>query len=225
MQFDFKNGKESIVLPWKDLIALRKDYNESDIAGDSNKPIFSSLELLNTTDQGAANAIKATANLRGILKNTKGMLDDEDLAKQKDKFVKEYLAVVHGAPEEKNGRMDDLLFHDRQKNMTYVVKRKRKGVRDASLEYEVISERDGLSLVQVHLLTGRTHQIRAQFASRKMPLVGDGRYGARDKCAIALWSYRLSLTAPSNGERLEFTRVPPESAPWDVFSEEIAALK
>lgn len=91
VQFDFKNGKESIVLPWRDLIALRKDYNESDIAGDSNKPIFSSLELLNTTDQGAANAIKATANLRGILKNTKGMLDEEDLAMQKDKFVKEYL--------------------------------------------------------------------------------------------------------------------------------------
>ena len=147
-----------------------------------------------------------------------------DIAERRG-FEKYYLAVVHGAPEEKSGRMDDLLFHDRQKNMTYVVKRERKGVRDASLEYEVIAERDGLSLVRVHLLTGRTHQIRAQFASRKMPLVGDGRYGARDKCAIALWSYRLSLTNPSNGERLEFTRVPPENSPWDIFGEEIAALK
>lgn len=93
IQFEFSNGKEPIVLPWDDLICMRKDYNQSDIAGDSNKPIYGSLELLNTTDQGAANAIKATANLRGILKNTKGMLDDEDLAKQKNKFVKEYLSL------------------------------------------------------------------------------------------------------------------------------------
>lgn len=81
----------SIVLPWEDLAVVRKDYNESDISGDENTPILNMLELINTTNQGIANAVKATANLRGILKSTKAMLAPEAIKEQKEQFVKDYL--------------------------------------------------------------------------------------------------------------------------------------
>jgi HK97 family phage portal protein len=72
---------------------MRKDYNSSDIAGDDNNAILQSLELLNTAEQGNSNAIKATANLRGLLKNTKGMLNPDDIKRQKETFVKDYLSL------------------------------------------------------------------------------------------------------------------------------------
>lgn len=92
IKFHF-NGQEvrELVLPWEDLAVVRKDYNDSDISGDENSPIFNMLELINTTNQGIANAVKATANLRGILKSTKAMLSPEDIKKNKEAFVKDYL--------------------------------------------------------------------------------------------------------------------------------------
>lgn len=91
IRFTFGGDATKLVIPWEDLAVLRKDYNESDIAGDDNTPILNMLELINTTNQGVANAVKATANLRGILKSTKAMLANEDIKKQKDQFVKDYL--------------------------------------------------------------------------------------------------------------------------------------
>lgn len=85
------DAARSLVLPWDDLAVLRKDYNKRDIGGDDNSPIISTLELINTTNQGLANAVKATANLRGILKSTKAMLSKEDIKKQKDQFVADYM--------------------------------------------------------------------------------------------------------------------------------------
>lgn len=93
ISFAFKGTGEKLVFPWDDLVALRKDYNESDIAGDDNRAILQMLELINTTNQGVANAVKATANLRGILKSTKAMLSDEDIKKQKERFVRDYLSL------------------------------------------------------------------------------------------------------------------------------------
>lgn len=93
IQFDFGGSQNSIVLPWDDLAVIRKDYNRSDIAGDSNIAILNTLDLLKTTDQGLANAIKATANLRGILKSTKAMLAPEAIKAQKDRFVTDYLSL------------------------------------------------------------------------------------------------------------------------------------
>ena len=84
---------QSLVLPWDDLAVLRKDYNKHDIGGDDNRPIFQKLELINTTNQGLANAVKSTANLRGILKSTKAMLSTDDIRKQKEKFVEEYMNI------------------------------------------------------------------------------------------------------------------------------------
>ena len=92
VKFEF-NGRatNSLVLPWEDLAVLRNDYLDSDIFGESNLPILNTLEVINTLDKGAANAVKSTANLRGILKSTKAMLSPEDVKKQKDTFVKDYM--------------------------------------------------------------------------------------------------------------------------------------
>ncbi len=125
------------------------------------------------------------------------------------KVVKEYAAVVKGVPDPEEGEMLDLLYHDPSKNKTFVVKRERRGVRDAKLAYRVVCVKDGLSLVRVRLFTGRTHQIRVQFASRSLPLVGDGRYGDRgggDK--PMLFSFRLSFDHPVSGKSLSFTALP-----------------
>lgn len=129
-------------------------------------------------------------------------------------FEKEYIARVHGIPEPPEGECNDLLFRDRAKNKSYVVKRERKGVKKASLEYTTLktneTENGTVSTVRIKLHTGRTHQIRVQFSSRKMPLVGDGKYGARDgENKLALFCCRLSFKHPSTGEALTFEETPP----------------
>ena len=137
-------------------------------------------------------------------------------------FSKEYLAVIKGCPDEKEGVFKDLLFKDSRKNKSFVVNRERRGVKEASLEYRVLETLHDTSLVLVKLHTGRTHQIRVQFASRKMPLLGDGKYGSRDnKCETALWSCRLSFKHPITGEDVRCTSLPPREYPWDMFEIEI----
>jgi HK97 family phage portal protein len=96
IKFYFSSGT-IMTHSWEDLAVLRKDYNTSDIWGDDNTAIITSLELLNTTNEGMANAIKSTANLRGYLKSTKAMLSDEDRKKQKDNFVNDYLTMTNGS--------------------------------------------------------------------------------------------------------------------------------
>ncbi len=130
-------------------------------------------------------------------------------------FVKEYLAVVHGTPEPKKGIMEDFLFKDSRKNKSFVVKRERKGVKKASLEYEVLETKNGLSLVKIRLHTGRTHQIRVQFSSRKHPVYGDGKYGASDNIPfIALFSHSLTFIEPESGKEMCFTAPLPD---WEFF--------
>ena len=132
---------------------------------------------------------------------------------QNHTFCKEYIAIVHSKPQEKAGEMRDLLFKDSRKNKSFVVKRERKGVKEALLEYELIDsfniENEKFSKVKVKLHTGRTHQIRVQFASRKMPLLGDRKYGADDKFkTIGLWSYTISFNHPKTKELLYFKAEP-----------------
>jgi 23S rRNA pseudouridine1911/1915/1917 synthase len=132
---------------------------------------------------------------------------------REDQFEKEYLAIVHGQPE--GGRLEDLLLRDKARKMTMVVQEEGKGVQPASLRYQVLKRNNGLSRVRIQLETGRTHQIRVQFASRGLPLVGERKYAVlNDDCEIALWSYRLAFTHPATGERMEFTLEPPEIYPW-----------
>ena len=126
---------------------------------------------------------------------------------QQGNLKKEYLAAVLGAPTEKQGELEDLLFHDIRKNKSYVVKRIRGGVKKARLAYRVLAEHPDQSLVQVRLYTGRTHQIRVQFASRRLPLVGDERYGG-GKGDPALWSARITFRHPRKQETLCFQALP-----------------
>ncbi len=134
---------------------------------------------------------------------------------REDQFEKEYLAVIHGCPASPEGTFTDLLLRNKQERKTYVVQEPAKGVQEAILNYQVKATGQDLSRVQIQLITGRTHQIRAQFSSRNLPLVGDRKYAVcDDDCEIALWSYRLSFLHPVTGEKMEFIHEPPEIYPW-----------
>ena len=137
---------------------------------------------------------------------------------QRGAWDKEYRAVLLGAPEQAAGELRDLLYHDPRKNRTYVVDRPRKGVREAVLRYETLAVREGRALLRVTLLTGRTHQIRAQFSSRGLPLAGDGRYGGGGG-EMGLWCARLALPHPRTGEKLALSAPPPAEPPFDRFAD------
>ena len=127
------------------------------------------------------------------------------------KFVKRYKCICHGELDG-NGEMIDILYHDKLKNKSFVVDTKRKGAKEAKLEYWV---RDTvnfngkiLSILEILLHTGRTHQIRVQFASRAHPLYGDGKYGAKDNDKIALHSYKIEFAHPKTNEIVQFVSEP-----------------
>ena len=126
-------------------------------------------------------------------------------AVQEGTMVKEYVAMVHGIPPEA-GDWEDLLWKDSAKNKVFVVRRERKGVKKARLEYKRLREGE-TSLVRIRLHTGRSHQIRVQFSSRGFPLVGDHKYGSRDeKTEPMLFSCCLSF--PYKGRTLRFEKLP-----------------
>lgn len=135
---------------------------------------------------------------------------------REDEFKKEYLAVLHGHPDQPYGTLRDLLARNKAERKTYIVNQMAKGVQEAILDYRVEKQTESLSRVRIQLRTGRTHQIRAQFSGRDLPLVGDRKYSTLDdKCEIALWSCRIGFTHPSTGKWMEFEKEPPSVYPWD----------
>ena len=120
-------------------------------------------------------------------------------------MIKEYFAMVHGTPDE-SGILEDLLFKDSHKNKVFVVKRERKGVKKAKLEYQRLTSGE-TSLVHIRLHTGRSHQIRVQFASRNFPLVGDHKYGSKDNVKLPML-YSCKITFPFKGQTLTFEAYP-----------------
>lgn len=142
---------------------------------------------------------------------------------QSGDYGKVYLAVVHGEPEVMSGEMRDLLYHDKMKNKSFICSKERKGVKEAILNYRALEcveceNGDKMSLVEVTLITGRTHQIRVQFASRRMPLVGDGKYGSRDnRVSCALWSHKVRFVHPVTKKVIECVSVPGGGYPWEMF--------
>lgn len=145
-------------------------------------------------------------------------------------FNKLYLAAVVGelvnacdtADDASSMTLSDLLYHDPHTNKTFVVKKQRKGVKEARLRYRVreSAEFKGemISLVEVELITGRSHQVRVQFGSRKNPLWGDGKYGSRINGDIALFAYKLSFVHPRTQETVDFSLLPENKLPWSLFS-------
>ena len=138
---------------------------------------------------------------------------------QNGDFSKEYLAVAEG--EAPGGEMQDFLYKDSVTNKAYAVKTERRGAKVARLSYMPIGVNNGKTLVNIKLETGRFHQIRAQFASRKMPLVGDKKYGSRDFVSRqpALFAHKISFKL--FGEDYSFSAKPDLSLyPWNLFKEE-----
>jgi len=128
---------------------------------------------------------------------------------QERTMEKVYQAVLLGIPEAPSAVLEDMLFHDKNRNKTYVVERQRQGVKDASLDYEVLQSGGGWTLVKVRLHTGRTHQIRVQFASRKLPLVGDRKYGGKQPgVPLCLWAWKLTFPHPATGRQMTFMQEP-----------------
>lgn len=182
------------------------------------------LSLIHRLDRGVSGVMLVSKS-----KKTAGVL--QAAFSDKEDCIKEYFAVVKGLPD-KEGEHTDLLYHDSRINKTFVVDRMRARVKEARLSYKlmasVIDEADGtpVSLVRIRLYTGRTHQIRAQFSSRRMPILGDGKYGGSDNRiknhAIGLASASISLTLPcGKRERITVRKIPDtELFPWSLFPPE-----
>lgn len=138
-------------------------------------------------------------------------------------MTKQYLCLVHGAPAESEGELRDLLFKDSTRNKTFPVKRMRRGVKEAWLTYRALSPAaptpwGDCSPILVTMGTGRSHQIRVQFSSRGMSLLGDGKYGGSDNgVTVALWSHRIAFDHPRADKRIDVSLVPPSVSPWDLF--------
>ena len=157
---------------------------------------------------------RVVSGLMVLARNAKAA---SELSRQirEDVFKKEYLAVIHGVPAEKEGTLQDLLGRDKARKMTFVTTEPGKGVQEAILHYRTECHTEKFSRVRIELVTGRTHQIRVQFASRGMPLVGERKYAVlEDDCEIALWSCGLGFYHPVTGEWMTFSEAPPAVYPW-----------
>ena len=156
----------------------------------------------------------------GVMVLARSKASASDLSRQirEDEFQKEYLAIVHGCPEEPEGEYRDLLGRDKARKMTFVASAPDKGVQEAILRYEVLARSEEMSKVRIRLMTGRTHQIRVQFSGRGMPLVGERKYAVLDDpCEIALWSHSVGFKHPGSGLWVKFSQEPPASFPWSAF--------
>ena len=140
-------------------------------------------------------------------------------------FRKSYIAAAEGKPEKEEDSWEDFLFYDRKQGKSYVVQRERYGVKKAIMNYRYIggfiadSGKLG-SFLEIELVTGRTHQIRAQLASRRHPVLGDRRYGSKEDIGgIALRSYKMVFDDPDTGEERRFVFPLPDEYPWNNLTD------
>ena len=139
---------------------------------------------------------------------------------QDGRFQKKYLAVVLGEPKQRSGELVDYLLKNAKTNVVEVVPAATKDAKRAELGFRLLNTKSGVSLVEINLLTGRSHQIRVQLAHIGHPVFGDAKYGG-DKLAkgwnLALWAYELKFEHPTTQDTLKFVVNPPEQTPWDKF--------
>lgn len=134
-------------------------------------------------------------------------------------FEKRYFAVLSAVPNKKKGVLENYLRKNAINNCVYVCTQTEEGAKYAALDYEIKEEKDGLALAEINLHTGRTHQIRVQFAAINAPVYGDMRYGGEraKKGKLALWAYSLRFNHPVTGEALRFIVLPPDDGAWSLF--------
>ena len=157
-----------------------------------------------------------------VFARTRHAASDLGKAVQSGAVEKTYLAVLRGELPSPSGTLRDWLRRDTRRGMTFAVPAPEKDAKEAILEYETLSELDGLSLVRIRLITGRTHQIRCQFSHRGFPLWGDRKYGRPGEGGpIALWAHTLAFAHPVTGEPMSFQKSPPAAEPWTIFKEEL----
>ncbi|MBQ3847463.1 MAG: RluA family pseudouridine synthase [Clostridia bacterium] len=196
----------------ENIIVCEKSPGESSEAGKSSLPEKIAEHFREKDDNEEVFVVhRLDIGARGIMVFARNQKAAAYLSKQiaDGTFRKEYDALIRGVPKQNEGVLTDYLFRDKSKNKTFVVKRERKGVRYAELSYKTIDtfkdEEGPVTHVHIVLKTGRTHQIRVQFASRGMPLSGDRKYGAKDKRKeLALVSTKLSFYLPFSEKRVEF---------------------
>ena len=160
--------------------------------------------LCNRIDRNTGGIVIAAKNAEALR-----ILNDKIRGRE---IEKSYLCVVCGRPKPTEGRLEGYLFKDAVKNQVYVTKKPQPGAKTAVTEYRTLCSARGLSLVECRLLTGRTHQIRAQMAAAGCPLLGDGKYGRErinrtyGETGQMLYSYKLTFTLPTDAGRLEYLR-------------------
>ena len=155
----------------------------------------------------------------GVMVYARSRMADSILSRQMQAhtFEKDYLAVLEGIPDAPEGVLADLLARGAAAKRTFVTHTPGPDARHARLSYRVLAVKDGRALVRIRLETGRTHQIRAQFSSRGLPLCGDRKYGAKADGPLGLWSYQIAFFHPQTNEHLVFTHDPPQTEPWLAF--------
>ena len=184
----------------KDMVVCVKPVgldSESEVPGELKKALGGEVFTLHRLDKNVGGVM--------VYARTKAAAAALSKAIQEGRLVKEYVAMVHGTPPER-GDWEDLLWKDSSKNKVFVVKRMRGGVKKARLEFVRLTAGEE-SLVRIRLHTGRSHQIRVQFASRGYPLVGDHKYGARDSVSAPML-FSCQLTFPFQEETLQFEAKP-----------------
>ncbi len=218
LQILFEDKDITVCVKPRGLLSEDAQSGEKGIIGLLGDRAGKPLHLLHRLDRNVSGVM--------VFANNKKSASALSKAIQDGLFYKEYLAITDGVPAEREGVYKDLLFKDSKKNRSYVVNRVRKGVREASLEYKVREDNGEKALVQVLLHTGRTHQIRVQFSSRKTPLTGDIKYGSKDRTTgdIALHSYRITFFHPASKEKMCFSAEPDfNTYPWNLFGGNVDA--
>lgn len=193
-----------------DMLRIAKEY----VRVSANKKGEAYLALVHRLD-------RVSGGLMIFAKTSKAAARLSDQIRNRE-MGKGYYAVVEGELEERDGAFEDYLHKNQSKNLVTVQHKNHPRTKYAKLLYRRLMVKDGLSLVAVRLLTGRSHQIRVQFASRSHPLYGDAKYNAQHKVreGIALWSGYLSIRHPVTKAVMEFFLPPPDSAPWNIVTTE-----
>lgn len=186
-----------------DMLTLLKEYRKIN----ENKPGETFIGLVHRLD-------RPVSGIMVFAKTSKAASRLSDQIRQ-NTFHKTYLAVIQGTITPK-GKLEDYLIKNEKKNISYVTT-KEKG-KYSALEYQVLSTKDNLSLVEINLITGRSHQIRVQFSSRNHPLIGDSKYGHNpNNIDIALFAKSITFNHPTTKEELTFTLDIPNKYPFNIF--------